>query len=368
MPDVAVANLYSSKITVLFALDGGYFGNAVALTTGECPTSITIADFNHDRWSDVAVTNAYSGDVSVLLGTGGGNFARHVRYAVGGMPMSVVAADFDGDGNRDMAVANALSNDVSVLLGTGNGAFEPEVRYAAGHWPNSITVGQFDGEHGLDLAIANTFSDDVSVLLGYGDGGFATQNRIGAGSQPRTIATGKIDDDDRADLIVVNGYSEDLSILLNRSFKSAAIDIKPGNDSNNVNPDSRGSIKVVVLGGESVDVEELLTDTLRFGPMEAKAEHDLSDGLTYNDHLRDVNFDGVLDLVVHFRMRDTGIACSDQSATLSAELLSGWPIEGTDVIRTVGCQWTRAVRESRLNRESVRPAYPSDRVEDERVE
>jgi hypothetical protein len=42
--------------------------------------------------------------------------------------------------------------------------------------------------------------------------------------------------------------------------------------------------------------------------------------------------------VTHFKTRDTGIACGDESATLTGETLDGHPFEGTDFIVTVGCR------------------------------
>lgn len=48
-----------------------------------------------------------------------------------------------------------------------------------------------------------------------------------------------------------------------------------------------------------------------------------------------------MDLVTHFRNRDAGILCGDESATLTGETLEGQPFEGSDAIQTVGCRVTR---------------------------
>ena len=47
--------------------------------------------------------------------------------------------------------------------------------------------------------------------------------------------------------------------------------------------------------------------------------------------------DGDLDLVVHFRTQDTGIACGDTEVTLTGETFGG-SIEGRDSIVTTGCR------------------------------
>ena len=45
--------------------------------------------------------------------------------------------------------------------------------------------------------------------------------------------------------------------------------------------------------------------------------------------------------MTHYRTQDTGIACWDESATLTGETFDGLSIEGSDSIQTVGCRVTR---------------------------
>jgi hypothetical protein len=112
------------------------------------------------------------------------------------------------------------------------------------------------------------------------------------------------------------------------------VDIKPDSYPNNVNPYARGVIPVAILGSDTLDVADVDVTTLAFGPAGAPIAH-------LNGHLQDVNYDGFMDLVTHFRTRDTEIACGDESATLTGETLDGQPFEGTDSIQTVGCRVTR---------------------------
>ena len=55
-------------------------------------------------------------------------------------------------------------------------------------------------------------------------------------------------------------------------------------------------------------------------------------------HAEDVDSDGDLDMVLHFKARDAGITCGDTEATLTGETIGGVPIEGTDAIKTPGCK------------------------------
>ena len=115
------------------------------------------------------------------------------------------------------------------------------------------------------------------------------------------------------------------------------IDIKPGSDSNSINPSSNGVIPVAILTtstaqGEAVDFDATTVDpvSVGFGPNGATETHG-------HGHVQDVDDDGDLDLVLHFRTRETGIQCGDTEASLIGESFDGQGIEGTDAIQTVGC-------------------------------
>jgi len=128
-----------------------------------------------------------------------------------------------------------------------------------------------------------------------------------------------------------------------------------------INPRSRGVIPVALLGSEEFDVADVDVFTLRFGPDEASTAHDLTDGWIYSEHLQDVNLDGYMDLITHFKTQDTGIVCGNAEATLSGRLLDGMAFEGTDTFRTVGCNSNRPGGGSR--RKAVRVQQQPARLE-----
>jgi hypothetical protein len=113
------------------------------------------------------------------------------------------------------------------------------------------------------------------------------------------------------------------------------LDIKPGSDPNPINPSENGVTPVAILGSASFDVVGVDAMTLAFGRDGAAPAHDLSDPAEFADHLEDVDADGFLDLVSHFRIEETGIEFGDMVACLSGETLDATPFEGCDVIRTV---------------------------------
>jgi hypothetical protein len=104
------------------------------------------------------------------------------------------------------------------------------------------------------------------------------------------------------------------------------VDIRPNDVPNPVQVDSRGVIPVAVLGSDDFDANAVDRTSLRFGPAAAPAIHTA---------LKDVNGDGILDLLGHFRTRATGIAAGDTEACLGGQTLAGESFMGCDAIVTV---------------------------------
>lgn len=57
-----------------------------------------------------------------------------------------------------------------------------------------------------------------------------------------------------------------------------------------------------------------------------------------NRGAKDVNGDGLLDLVCHFHSQDTGFQYGDIANVLRGETPDGVPIEGSDSVRVVPCR------------------------------
>jgi hypothetical protein len=103
-----------------------------------------------------------------------------------------------------------------------------------------------------------------------------------------------------------------------------------------INTHKRGVVPVVVFGSEALDVADLDVDSLRFGPDGAATAHDLTGPFTWNEHLDDVNLDGFMDVMTHYRVDESGIAPGDESADLLGLTLDGRPLKGSGSIQTVG--------------------------------
>jgi hypothetical protein len=107
-----------------------------------------------------------------------------------------------------------------------------------------------------------------------------------------------------------------------------AIDIKPGNQRNTINPDAGGGMWVAVLSDTDTafDPLQIKISSVRFGPDGAKA---------IREKVQDINRDGLADLVLRFSIREAGILCTDAEAMLAGETFSGDPVLGSDSINTV---------------------------------
>jgi hypothetical protein len=109
------------------------------------------------------------------------------------------------------------------------------------------------------------------------------------------------------------------------------IDIHPGSFPNSINPRSQGVIPVAILTTASFDATTVDPSTVFFGATGAEAA-------AVQFALEDVDGDGDLDLILHFRTQDTGIQCGQTSASLTGKTFSGQAIQGSDSIVTVGCK------------------------------
>ena len=111
---------------------------------------------------------------------------------------------------------------------------------------------------------------------------------------------------------------------------AATIDIKPGNTRNTINPRLKGVVWVAILSDHETidDPMQIDLSSVRFGPRGAQPDRFKAS---------DLNRDGVADLLLRFRMPDTGLACGDTAVTLAGRTIPGQRFIGIDSIATAGC-------------------------------
>jgi hypothetical protein len=116
------------------------------------------------------------------------------------------------------------------------------------------------------------------------------------------------------------------AVEVQQTLLAIQIDIKPGNSKNPVNIKSRGILPVAILSTTTFDARTVSLSSVKFGPRSA---------VTRSTSLMDVNKDGLPDLVIHFRIPQTGLHAADTQACLAGQTSSGLPVQGCDSIHSV---------------------------------
>ncbi|MFC4548970.1 MULTISPECIES: hypothetical protein [Halorussus] len=93
-----------------------------------------------------------------------------------------------------------------------------------------------------------------------------------------------------------------------------------------VNPESNGRIQVALRSSATFDATTLNVGTATFGPNDAHPKH---------AETTDVNGDGRPDLLLHFRVADTGVSWETGTMTLEAETDEGRTVTGEVEVKVV---------------------------------
>lgn len=104
------------------------------------------------------------------------------------------------------------------------------------------------------------------------------------------------------------------------------IDIKPGSNPNSINRKSKGKVPVAILSSPTFDATAIDRNTVLFAG---------ASPLPIGKSPKDVNGDGLLDVVLHFKTRDLDLQRSDTEACLHGYTLDGQEFEGCDSVRIV---------------------------------
>ena len=103
-----------------------------------------------------------------------------------------------------------------------------------------------------------------------------------------------------------------------------AIDIKPGSDPNSINLGSKGVVPVAVLTADEFDATTVDPATVLFAG--APPVHWA---------LEDVDGDGDVDMILHFKTQALGLDATSTEATLTGSTYDEQEIQGTDTVRIV---------------------------------
>jgi len=128
-----------------------------------------------------------------------------------------------------------------------------------------------------------------------------------------------------ASFAIPNSYGD---IVIASSVVSVDIDIKPGSDPNAIQPFKMGVTPVVLLSSSTFSASTVDFSTVTFGPDDAIPVHK-------KPHFEDVNNDGLVDMVLHFKTKEIGIEQVTTELCLKAQTFGGTAVEGCDDIVVV---------------------------------
>lgn len=102
------------------------------------------------------------------------------------------------------------------------------------------------------------------------------------------------------------------------------IDIKPGSNPNSIKLESQGMVPVAVLTTDDFDASIVDPDTVEF-----------ADAEPVSWTTEDVDGDGDLDMLFHFKTQELDLTEASTEATLTGETIWDNPILGTDTVNIV---------------------------------
>jgi len=204
----------------------------------------------------------------------------------------------------------------------------------------------FDLGGGTDLTIVNApvlgtvdpATDDLVVEVlsfdhleaGTSGGFFPGANSLGQ-TRPSYIAAPDCGISEIANLADI-GFPDSHNVLVVNGSAVVEIDIKPGSYPNSINClNSKGVVTVAILGSQDFDALTVDHTTVTFeGATETHVN--FKTGMPRR-HERDVNDDGLIDLVFHFRLGDTALDCEATEGMLTGSTFDGQVIQGVDSVR-----------------------------------
>lgn len=239
LPDESTASLQlvpvtSTGIPIAAPLYRAPNGEAVFADHSLARSNVAVADFDADGKDDIAMVVPV-GTYAVLQVYRGG-FVRGLPAAdpivipsnSGTQRVSVLetlVADFDYDGWKDLLVVDSESENMLLFRNDQRGSFREALSTPLGTGIRSVVVGHFNTDTYPDVAVANgpdsPGSGRIRVFYGSASGAFGNIQTINTGVTPHRLLAADLNADFRTDIaylpVAPAGSNLPLGIVLNRT-------------------------------------------------------------------------------------------------------------------------------------------------------
>jgi len=245
------------------------------------------------------------------------------------MQIGTFGLDVDFDGIDDIIFSirgvdgDTAYADVS-LDGTFTPGVDPTIEYTTGS--NIFTTILPFGGDGNPNTLEALLSARVTLMLNSGI--LTSPNTPGKYTLTGDFTSVDPDNDGANDDMNNSPLTFSADLVVKIADIEVEIDIKPGGNPNSINLKSKGVIPVAILTTATFNARNVNAMSVKFGPEGATEAHG-------KGHLEDVDGDGDIDMVLHFRTQSTGITAGDSEACLIGETMAGTSILGCDSIKTV---------------------------------
>ena len=184
-------------------------------TLANGPSSLVIIDCDSDGVQDLAVANRFSSEISILRGNGDGTFQEATLFTTAVSPQDILAADVNNDGVTDLVTTSLNPIGVAVHLGIGDGSFSTPLFSETNATVLDFICVNLNDDQTTDLAVATGTNQEILLMAGDGLGGFQLVESLPADGNPLVVEQGDFNNDGLLDIISLNGVG-DASIYLRK--------------------------------------------------------------------------------------------------------------------------------------------------------
>jgi hypothetical protein len=192
--------------------------------TNNVPTSVRLADVNHDGHLDIIAASSAKGipgndptatEMDIYLGNGDGTFKDPQRYLMNSPVYMALPVDLENNQRPDIVAI--VQGELEILRNNGDGTFR-QGQVLSGSYSTVYGAADINGDHKLDLIVEQ--GSGLQLFWGNGDGtvkvgpGVVPPGNDSLSTSNRAVGIADVNHDGRPDLIIAQ-FSL-VSVLLNR--------------------------------------------------------------------------------------------------------------------------------------------------------